>query len=92
VADPPVGADLAEPLDRLLPLAAQVALDGEVLVDVVAELRDLVVREVTDLRVRRDPELARDVVRGRRADAEDVGQPDFEPLLVGEVHSCDACH
>src|SRR5262249_28666430 len=52
VADPAVRADLGEPLDRLLPVAAQVALDLEIRVDVVAELRDLFVRQVLDLRVR----------------------------------------
>ena len=52
VADAAVRADLAEPLDRLRALAAQVALDLELRVDVVAELRDLLVGEVPDLRVR----------------------------------------
>src|SRR2546423_8738731 len=87
-----VRADLGEPLDRLLALAPQVALDLELSVDVVAELRDLVVGEVADLRVGREPERARDLPRRRLADAVDVGQPDLEPLLVGEVHSGDACH
>jgi hypothetical protein len=51
VADAPVGADLAEPLDRLRAVAAQVALDLEVLVDVLAELGDLLVGQVLDLGV-----------------------------------------
>src|SRR5207253_2868978 len=63
VADAAVGADLAQALDRLRALAAQVALDLEVLVDVLAELRDLVVGEVTDLRVRREPEGGGDLPR-----------------------------
>ena len=49
MADPTVGADLLQPLDRLAAVAAKVALDLDVGVDVVAELRDLVVGEVTDL-------------------------------------------
>jgi hypothetical protein len=91
VADAPVRADLGEPLDRLLPLAAQVALDLETRVDVVAELRDLFVGEVLDLRVRVEPELRGDLVRGRLADPVDVRQPDLEPFLVGKVDSGDAC-
>jgi hypothetical protein len=90
MADATVGTDLGEPLDRLLPVAAQVALDLEVRVDVVAELRDLFVREVLDLRVRVEPELGGDLARGRLADPVDVGQPDLEALLVREVDSGDA--
>src|SRR5690349_884913 len=60
VADAPVGADLGQSLDRLLPVTAQVALDLEIRVDVVAELRDLFVGEVLDLRVRVEAELGSD--------------------------------
>ena len=91
MADPAVGADLGEALDRLLALAPQVALDLEVPVDVGAELRDLLVGEVLDLRVRVEAELGRDLARGRLADSVDVRQPDLEPLLVGEVDAGDAC-
>jgi hypothetical protein len=91
VADAAVGADLGEPLDGLLPVAAQVALDLEVRVDVVAELRDLFVGEVLDLRVGVEPELGGDLPGGRLADPVDVGQPDLEALLVREVDSGDAC-
>src|SRR5438105_4154707 len=90
VPDPPVRADLHQPLDRLLPLAAQVALDLEVRVDVRAELGDLLVGQVLDLLVRREAELGCDLARRRLADAVDVGQPDLEPLLVGQVDSGDA--
>src|SRR5262245_46387514 len=92
VADPTVGADLRQPLDRLLPVAPQVALDLEVRVDVVAELRDLFVREVLDLRVRIEAELGGDLASGRLTDPVDVRQTDLEPLLIGEVDSGDACH
>src|ERR687888_790588 len=91
VPDAAVGPDLAEALDRLRALAAEVALDLEVLVDVLAELRDLLVGEVTDLRVLREAERRAHLARRRLADAVDVGQPDLEPLLIGQVHSCDAC-
>jgi hypothetical protein len=82
MADPAVRADLGEPLDRLLPVAAQVTLDLEIRIDVVAELRDLFVRQVLDLRVRVEAELRGDLARGRLADPVDVRQPDLEPLLV----------
>ena len=53
-----VAADLHLALDVLLDLAAQVALDLEVLVDVGADAVDLFVGEVTDPGVRVDAELA----------------------------------
>jgi hypothetical protein len=91
VADAAVRTDLREPLDRLRALAAEIALDLEVLVDVLAQLRDLVVGEVADLRVRIEAERGCDPARRRLADPVDVGQPDLEPLLIGEIDSGDAC-
>src|SRR6185312_2112527 len=90
--DAAVRADLGEPLDRLLPVAAQVSLDLDVRVDEVAELRDLFVGQVLDLRVRAEAELGGDLPRGRLADPVDVRQPDLEPLLIREIDSGDACH
>ena len=92
MAQAAVRADLGEALDRLLALAAKVALDLELGVDVVAELRDLVVGEVADLRVGREAERGCDLARRRLADAVDVGQPDLEPLLVRQVDAGDAGH
>src|SRR5262249_20105553 len=63
VAQPAVGADLGEALDRLRALAAQVSLDLVVGVDVVAELRDLVLGQVTHLRVGREAQRNTDVMR-----------------------------
>src|SRR5438445_205131 len=50
----------------------------------------LLVGQVVDLLVRREAELGSDLARRRLADAVDVGQPDLEPLLVGQVDSGDA--
>jgi hypothetical protein len=91
VTNSPVGADLGKPLDRLLPIATEVTLDLEVRVDEVAELRDLFVGEVLDLRVRAELELGGDSARRRLADAVDVGQADLQPLLIREVDSGDTC-
>ena len=60
MADAAVGADLGQALDRLLALAAQVALDLVLLVDVALELRDLLVGEVLDLLVGGQPERGAD--------------------------------
>ena len=92
MADPAIGPDLREALDRLRPLAPEVALDLELGVDVGAELRDLLVREVANLLVGIELEVAADPLRARAADPEDVGEADLEPLLGREVDSRDARH
>ena len=90
MAQAAVRTDLREPLDRLLALAAKVALDLYLGVDVVTKLRDLVVGEVADLGVRGEAERGCDLARRRLADPVDVRQPDFEPLLIREVDSGDS--
>src|SRR5437867_5144315 len=92
MANPAIAADFPQALDRLGPLAPQVALDLEVRVDVVAELRDLLVGEVAHLFVGREAERSANLARGRLADSVDVGQPDLEPLLVREVDAGNTSH
>src|SRR6266508_1601403 len=92
MADAAIAADLRQALDRLGPLAAQVAFDLEIRVDVVAELSDLLVSKVAHLFVRRQTQGSTDRARGRLANSVDVGQPDFEPLLVRKVDAGDTCH
>src|SRR5206468_695989 len=72
MTDAAVRADLGEALDRLLPVAAKVALDLELAVDVGAKLRHLVVGEILDLRVGREAERAGNLPRRGLADAVDV--------------------
>src|SRR5512132_4357139 len=92
VADPLVAADLDLALDVLRHLAAEIALDLEVAVDVLADLEDLVLREVTDLGPTLDLRSADDLERPRGADAVDVAQRDVEPLVTGEIDAGDPCH
>jgi len=92
VPHPAVRADLLEALDRLGALAAEVALDLQVRVDVLAELRDLVLGQVAHLGVRREAERGTDLLRRRLAHAEDVRETDLEPFLVRQVHTRDTCH
>ena len=66
-------------------LAAQVALDGEGLVDRVAQLGDLVFGQVADLVSRSMPSLGEQLPDGRTADAVDVRQSDFERLFSGRL-------
>src|SRR5919197_2216440 len=87
-----IAPDLRQALDGLGPLAPQVAFDLEIRVDVVAELRNLLVGQVAHFLVRREPERGADLARGRLTDSVDIGQPDFEPLLVREVDAGDTSH
>jgi hypothetical protein len=58
--DSAVSTNLLQALDRLRAFAAEVSLHLEVPVDEVPELRDLCVREVPDLLVRREVKLRAD--------------------------------
>src|SRR3954452_10325265 len=92
VAHAAVGADLLQALDALGALAAQIALDREVLVDALAQAGDLVLGEVPDVGVRGDLRLVEDLAGGRGADPVDVGQADLYALVEGDVDPGDACH
>ncbi len=59
MAQAAVAADLLQALDVLRALAPQVALDGQLVVDRVAQLGDLVLGEVADVGVRVDADLLR---------------------------------
>src|SRR5690606_22113487 len=55
VTEAAVAADLHQALDALVALTAQVTLDDDLAVDVVAERRDLLLGEVANLGVPIDP-------------------------------------
>src|SRR5204862_7928599 len=82
-----VGADLHESLDVLGVLAAQVALDGYVLVDALAKLQDLVVGEVLDGGVGAHPGRLQDHVGLLAAHSVDSRKPDLDPLVEWNVES-----
>jgi hypothetical protein len=61
-------------LDVALHVTAQVTFDLQVLIDVGTDPVDLVLGQVRDLGVRIELELSADLLRGRQADSEDVGE------------------
>jgi hypothetical protein len=85
-------ADLHLALDVLRHLAAQVTLDLERGLDVVADAGDLVVGEVAHPGVGADFEGGADLLAAGAPDAVDVGERDLQPLLAGDVYAGDACH
>ena len=91
MAQATVGPDLHQALDVLGALAAQVAFDGEVVVDRVAELGDLVLCEIADVGVRRDLEVVEQPVGGRATDSVDVRETDLDALVERDVDPGDTC-
>src|SRR3954470_1803604 len=92
VAQPLVAADLHLAADVGGHLAAQVALDAEVLVDVVAQSQQVLVAEVLDPQVRADARGLEGLLGVGLADAVDVGERDLHPLLAGQVDAGQSCH
>src|SRR5829696_9571513 len=92
VPDALVAADLDLAADVLRHLAAQVALDPVVGVDVVAQPDEVLVGEVADAHVTADAGGGQGSVRAGLADAVDVRERDLQPLLAGEIDAGEACH
>src|SRR5690606_41990194 len=91
VAYPTVAAEIHQPLDIHRRLAAQIALDRE-LRDHVAQLRDLGLGEVFDLRRRIDSRRLARAQRPAAADAVDVRQRDRDVRVDRDIDSRNACH
>ncbi len=87
-----VGGQVHQALDVDRGLAAQVALDGVVVVDRLADLQDLGVGQLVHPTALFDAHLGHDVLGGLRADAVDVLQRDLDALVGGNVDACDAGH
>src|SRR3954452_22032642 len=85
VTDAGVAADLDLASDVRGDLAAQVALYLEIGLDVVAELDQLLVREVLDALVQIDRGGGQRLGCTRATDTEDVSERDLHPLLAGKI-------
>ena len=92
VPDAAIAADFHEPLDVLGGLLAEIALDLVLVLDRLADPGYLVLGEVLDARVPVDLGGLQDLSGARPADAEDVGQADFDALVRGKVDTCDTSH
>src|SRR6185437_10185102 len=92
VAQAAVAGQVHEPLDVHGRLAAQVALDGVVPVDRLADLQHFGVGELVDPARIFDAHLADDLPRLGRADAMDVLQRDDDALVSRNVDACYTGH
>jgi hypothetical protein len=87
-----VAADVAQARDVLLHLAAQLPLDHVLIVDQVRDPADLVLTELAGPDRGIDLELPANLAGAVRADAVDARQGHIDPLLVGNIHTCDTWH
>src|SRR5437764_346930 len=87
VAHPTVRADVHQSLDVHRDFGPQRALDPELLLDHLAELVHVRVREIPDPQRRVDASLLDDLLRRRPADAVDVRQTDLDLLVAAEIDS-----
>src|SRR3954452_17096053 len=92
VAQPLVAPNLHLAADVGGHLAAQVTLDAEVLVDVVAQPQQVLVAEVLDPQVGAHAGRLEGLLGVGLADPVDVGERDLHPLLAGQVDAGQSCH
>ena len=87
-----IAADFHQTLDVQGDFAAQIAFHLQVVLDVVAQLADVVFGEILDAGVGVNADFRKHLLRGRQANTVDVGQADLNALFSGQVHTCNACH
>src|SRR5690606_33154283 len=87
-----VAGQVHQALDVHRGLATQVALDGVIPVDGLADLQDLGVGQLVHPTRRLDADLLGDFLGGRRADAVDVLKRDFDALVGRDVDASDTGH
>src|SRR5215211_4250471 len=87
-----VAVDLHQPLDVEADVLAQIALDLPFVGDDLADLANVILGEVFDAHVLVHARLLENGRRARAADAENVRQADFDPLVEWKIHTRDTCH
>jgi len=87
-----IPADLRQALDVQCNLTAEVALDGEVLVDHFTKCGFLILGQILDADIRVDLGHFQDLLSACSANTVDVGQTDLDSLLTGQVNTSNTCH
>src|SRR5262249_55157609 len=82
-----IAAELHQPLDIDTGLPAKIAFHDIVTVDHFADLKDLLVGQLTDTTLLRDFDLLDDVGRNVRTDAMDVLERDHHALVGRDIHA-----
>jgi hypothetical protein len=76
-----ITADFHQALDIHLHFTSQVSLNGDILGDVVAERRDLLLGEIPDFRIGTNPSGKKRLASCGSAYTVDVRQSDLHPLI-----------
>ena len=92
MAQTAVTADLHQSFDVLRILAAKISFDLHIRVDILAELGDLTIVEITDPCVGVNTGLRKDFLGTGQANAVKVSQSDFDAFITREVDTTDTSH
>ncbi len=92
MAQTPVAAQIHQALDVHRHLAAQVALDLVIGVDVLAHRQNLGIGELVDALLLGDARSLANLLGGAMPDSMDIGECDMHPLVGRNVNACDARH
>src|SRR5262249_19688677 len=87
-----IAPEVDEALDVLRRLAAQIALDLEVRVDLAADAIHLVVGQIVGLATRVDLGASADAERRGATDPVDVRERDLHALVARQIDAGDSCH
>src|SRR5437588_11469773 len=87
-----ITVDFHEALDVQADVLAEIALDFALIRNHLPDLADVILGQILDARVRADGRFRQNVFRARPADAVDIRQADFDPLVQWKVHTCNTCH
>ena len=87
-----VAADLRQALDVQCHLATQVAFHDVALVDGLTKLGLVGLGQVLHAGVGVDACLRQDILRALSANTIDIGQTDFDSLILRQVNTGNTCH
>ena len=87
-----VATDFHEALNILRYFAVQVALSGEVSLDVVTKLGKFIFRKIVYAGIGVNTGFCEDLLGGGEANAVDIGQADLNALVARKVDTNKTCH
>jgi len=92
VTDATVGLNLYQTLDVTIDGAPQIALDAEVPLDDFAQLGGIRFGKIPNARILGQLSANQNLLSGGGADAINVGESGFEPLVAGQINASNSCH
>ena len=90
MADPTVAVNFAQTLDVQRNIPAQVTFHM-VVVDLLTDLLNFIIGQVTDASVRIDPCILQNFIGAGTTDTENVGQADFHSFVFWYINTCYTC-